>query len=96
MVESGIRIPHKYNDPSDIDRTVMVKFPGARGGRGYWQPHPQRNSMKKIDSKLKRNWISEDVELAHIEEYVSGCNYCIHYFYSALKDEVEVMGMDSL
>lgn len=45
---------------------------------------------------LKRNWIGdEDVDKAHIEEYVSGCNYCVHFFYSALKDEVEVMGMDS-
>ena len=37
----------------------------------------------------------EDVKDAHIEEYVCGTNYCIHYFYSALKDEVEVLGMDS-
>ena len=29
------------------------------------------------------------------EEYVSGCNYCIHYFYSALDDNVELMGMDT-
>ncbi len=34
MVESGIRIPQKYGDPSDIDRTVMSNS-GARGGRGY-------------------------------------------------------------
>ncbi len=45
---------------------------------------------------LKRNWIEEeDIKNAHIEEYVSGCSYCIHYFYSALNNEVEVMGMDS-
>ena len=37
----------------------------------------------------------EDVEMADIERYVLGCNYCIHFFYSALKDEVEVIGMDS-
>lgn len=43
-----------------------------------------------------RGWITdEDVKDAHIEEYVCGTNYCIHYFYSALKDEVEVLGMDS-
>lgn len=96
MVESGIRIPQKYDDPSDIDRTVMVKFPGARGGRGYFVASSTDEYHEKIDSMLKRDWIGkEDVALAHIEEYVSGCNYCIHYFYSALNDEVEVLGMDS-
>ncbi len=96
MIESDIRIPMKYDDPSKIDRTVMVKFPGARGGRGYFVASTTEEYHQKIDSMLKRNWIGEeDVENAHIEEYVSGCNYCIHYFYSALNDEVEVLGMDS-
>lgn len=36
LVENDIRIPYKYNSPDVIDRTVMVKFPGARGGRGYF------------------------------------------------------------
>ncbi len=96
MIESNIRIPRKFSDPSDIDRTVMIKFPGARGGRGYFVASTPEEFHQKIDSMLKREWIGEeDVENAHIEEYVSGCNYCIHYFYSALNDEVELMGMDS-
>lgn len=96
MIESDIRIPMKYEDPSKIDRTVMVKFPGARGGRGYFVASSPEEYHQKIDSMLKRNWIGEEnVANPHIEEYVSGCNYCIHYFYSALNDEVEVMGMDS-
>ncbi|MDD3984352.1 MAG: formate--phosphoribosylaminoimidazolecarboxamide ligase, partial [Methanobacterium sp.] len=96
MLESNIRIPMKYDDASQIDRTVMVKFPGARGGRGYFVASTTEEYNQKIDSMLERNWIEEsDVKNAHIEEYVSGCNYCIHYFYSALKNEVEIMGMDS-
>ena len=96
MTESGIRIPQKYQNPTDIDRTVMVKFPGARGGRGYFVASSTEEYDEKIDSMLNRNWIGEeDIKMAHLEEYVSGCNYCIHYFYSALKEEVELMGMDS-
>ena len=96
MTESGIRIPQKYQNPADIDRTVMVKFPGARGGRGYFVASSTEEYHEKIDSMLNRNWIGEkDIKMAHLEEYVSGCNYCIHYFYSALKEEVELMGMDS-
>ena len=96
LVENNIRIPYKYDNPSEIDRTVMVKFPGARGGRGYFVASSPEEYDEKIGAMKERNWIEdEDVANAHIEEYVTGCNYCIHYFYSALNDEVELMGVDS-
>lgn len=96
LTEGDIRIPFKYDDPSQIDRAVMVKFPGARGGRGYFVASSTEEYEAKIKSMKERGWIEDsDIELAHIEEYVSGCNFCIHYFYSALNDEVELMGMDS-
>ncbi|MCQ2977240.1 MAG: formate--phosphoribosylaminoimidazolecarboxamide ligase [archaeon] len=96
LVNGDIRIPMKYDNPEDIDRAVMVKFPGARGGRGYFVASTPEEFNSKIEAMKERGWIEdEDVAQAHIEEYVSGCNYCIHYFYSALKDEVELMGMDS-
>jgi 5-formaminoimidazole-4-carboxamide-1-(beta)-D-ribofuranosyl 5'-monophosphate synthetase len=96
LTKENIRIPYKYDNPKDIDRAVMVKFPGARGGRGYFVASSPEEFDKKIDSMKARGWIEdEDVAQAHIEEYVSGCNYCIHYFYSALDDEVELMGIDS-
>jgi 5-formaminoimidazole-4-carboxamide-1-(beta)-D-ribofuranosyl 5'-monophosphate synthetase len=96
MVESNIRIPNKYESSADIDRTVMVKFPGARGGKGYFVCSSPEEFDKKIVDMINREWLTEeDAKQAHIEEYVSGTNYCIHFFYSALKDEVEVLGMDS-
>ena len=96
MHESGIRTPTKYNNHLDIDKTVMVKFPGARGGKGYFVASSAKEFDEKIKNMLERGWIEQDdIEKAHIEEYVSGCNYCIHFFYSALNDEVEVLGMDS-
>ncbi len=96
MHESGIRTPSKYKNHLDIDRTVMVKFPGARGGKGYFVASSTKEFDEKINVMLDRGWIEQDdIEKAHIEEYVSGCNYCIHFFYSALNDEVEVLGMDS-
>lgn len=96
ITESDIRMPMKYDDPEDIDRAVMVKFPGARGGRGYFVASSTEEYKEKIAAMLEKKWIEEeDVAKAHIEEYVSGCNYCVHYFYSALNDEVEILGMDS-
>ena len=96
LVEGDVRIPFKYNGPDEIDRPVMVKFPGARGGRGYFVASSTEEFNSKIDAMKARGWLEDsDVEAAHIEEYVSGCNYCIHYFYSALDDSVELMGMDT-
>lgn len=96
LVNGKLRIPQKFSGPDEIDREVMVKFPGARGGRGYFICSSTEEFNEKIESMKNRGWLEdEDVPQAHIEEYVSGCNYCIHYFYSALEDEVELMGMDS-
>ncbi len=96
LVEGNIRIPYKYNSPEDIDRPVMVKFPGARGGRGYFVASSPTEFKNKIHIMKERGWLEDsDIDKAHIEEYVSGCNYCIHYFYSALEDKVEIMGMDT-
>ncbi|MCK9151497.1 formate--phosphoribosylaminoimidazolecarboxamide ligase [Methanobacterium alcaliphilum] len=96
MLDSGIRMPYKYENADEIDRAVMVKFPGARGGKGYFVASSTEEFNQKIQSMLERNWIvEEDVPQAHIEEYVSGTNFCIHYFYSVINDEVEMLGMDS-
>ncbi|MBU4534703.1 MAG: formate--phosphoribosylaminoimidazolecarboxamide ligase [Euryarchaeota archaeon] len=96
IIESGIRMPFKYDNAEDIDRAVMVKFPGARGGKGYFVASSHEEFDEKIAAMLKREWIDEeDVRKAHIEEYVSGTNFCVHFFYSVLNDEVEVLGMDS-
>ena len=96
MLESGIRMPLKYDQAEDIDRAVMVKFPGARGGKGYFVASSKEEFDQKINNMLERKWIEEeDIPKAHIEEYVSGTNFCIHFFYSVLNDEVEVLGMDS-
>ena len=87
----------KFKDPEDIDRPVMVKFPGARGWSRLLRGLKHRGvQWEKIDSMMERGWITEDdIKDAHIEEYVSGTNFCIHYFYSIMNDEVELMGMDS-
>ncbi len=96
ITDSNIRMPYKYEKPEDIDKQVMVKFPGARGGQGYFICSSYDEFQEKINEMKARDWIDDDdVADAHIEEYVCGTNYCIHYFYSALKDEVEVLGMDS-
>jgi len=57
MIESNIRKPMKYKDPSQIDRTVIVKFPGARSGRGYLvSSYNRRVPPELILSRKEVDW----------------------------------------
>ncbi|WP_456471867.1 formate--phosphoribosylaminoimidazolecarboxamide ligase [Methanocaldococcus sp.] len=94
LKEANLRIPKRFK-PEEIDRTVIVKFPGARGGRGYFIANSKEDYYKKINLLKEKGLIDDkDAENAHIEEYVVGTNFCLHFFYSPLKDEVELLGID--
>ena len=60
--EAGLRVPKKYESPEDIDTTVIVKFPGARGGRGYFIASSTEEFYKKAE------------DLINIGAYVKGSN----------------------
>jgi 5-formaminoimidazole-4-carboxamide-1-(beta)-D-ribofuranosyl 5'-monophosphate synthetase len=83
-----IKMPKEFRDPKEIDRLVIVKFPGARGGRGYFLVDGEEGFWKKIRSRGMEN---EDYT---IQEYIAGTRFYPHYFYSPLTDEVELMSMD--
>lgn len=92
---ANIRKPLKIDGPDKIDRPCMVKFPGARGGRGYFVTDSPAGFDEKMKLMINKGWLTpEDGPRAHIEEYVAGDIYCMHYFYSPLTKEVELLGMD--
>ncbi len=95
LEKGGVRVPKKFKSPEEIDRTVMVKFPGARGGRGYFICQNKKDFLKKFEYFKKLGEIKEeDLEKVHIEEYLIGPNFCFHFFYSFLKKRVELLGID--
>lgn len=90
-----IKLPKEFKDPSEIDRLSLIKFPGARGGRDYFLARSQKAFKKRTEKLLKDGTISQtDIENTTIQEYISGVNMYVSYFYSPLKDEVELFGMD--
>jgi len=84
---SKLKIPKIFDSPKDIDRAVIVKFHGAKGGKGYFLAKNERDFKQKI--KLHPG--DEDYV---IQEYIVGVPMFTHYFYSPLTDELEVMGFD--
>jgi 5-formaminoimidazole-4-carboxamide-1-(beta)-D-ribofuranosyl 5'-monophosphate synthetase len=95
MESAKIKLPIVFEDPSEIDRLCLVKFPGARGGRDYFLARSEKSFKKRTEKLLKDGKVSkDDIENATIQEYISGVNMYVSYFYSPLKNEVELFGMD--
>jgi 5-formaminoimidazole-4-carboxamide-1-(beta)-D-ribofuranosyl 5'-monophosphate synthetase len=95
LERAGIRMPKEFNDPKDIDRLCFVKFPGAKGGRGYFIAKNHEVFLEKVKYRLERGKITEeDIKNATIQEYIPGGTMYFSYFYSPLKDVVELVGID--
>jgi 5-formaminoimidazole-4-carboxamide-1-(beta)-D-ribofuranosyl 5'-monophosphate synthetase len=73
---AGVNMPALFDSPEKIDRPVVVKFDGAKGGRGFFIVK-NYEEFKKVDPTEKYS----------IQEYVLGTRYYLHYFYSPIKDE---------
>ncbi|WP_456474282.1 formate--phosphoribosylaminoimidazolecarboxamide ligase [Candidatus Pyrohabitans sp.] len=95
LTRAGIKMPKETKDPRDIDRLSLVKFPGARGGRGYFIVGSYKDFKRKSERLIRHRRITrEDLERATIQEYVPGVNMYLSYFYSPLTDEMELFGID--
>ncbi len=86
LKEAGINVPRQFEDIEDITYPVIVKTYGAAGGKGYFY------ARDKIDFKRKVKTLGTDQFV--IQEYVIGVTLYIHYFYSPLTKQVEVLSMD--
>ncbi len=87
LKEAGLKIPMIFDDPSKIDRPVIVKFHGAAGGMGYFLAKNESDFRQKIS-------LHPETRKYVIQEYIIGVPMYVHYFYSPLTNELEVMGFD--
>lgn len=90
LLSADIQLPQVFDRPEDIDRTVIIKFHGAHGGKGYFIA----NSADEFYQKYKKYEGKVGHEDYAIQEYIVGVPVYSHYFYSRLNNELEVMGFD--
>lgn len=84
MKDSGLHVPGSTT-PDKIDRPHIVKFPGAKGGKGYIIVSSPEDYRKKTEAAVKHGVISrEDLKNSLIQEYITGVRFYPHYFYSPL------------
>lgn len=85
LSRAGLTLPRQFKSGAEIDRPVIVKLYGAAGGKGYMFIR-DANDFEARAAHLKADYI--------IQEYVIGVPLYIHYFYSPLKNTLEIMSMD--
>jgi 5-formaminoimidazole-4-carboxamide-1-(beta)-D-ribofuranosyl 5'-monophosphate synthetase len=93
--QAGLLLPKTFNKPDEIDRLVIVKLPGAKGGRGYFLANSPSSFQKKFNEMVERRLLNkDDIDRVHLQEYVLGVNVYPHYFSSIIKNDVEFLGVD--
>ena len=93
--QAGLRLPATFKTPDDIDRLVIAKLQGAKGGRGYFLANSSKGFYKKAEEMIKRGLLTkEDIDKVHLQEYALGVNVYPSYFSSILNDDVELLAMD--
>lgn len=86
--EAGARTPRVYESIDDVDGPVIVKLPGAKGGKGYFLA----SSPSEVRDKLRSLGLSE--EEVFVQEYIFGVTAYTHFFYSPLTGELELVSID--
>lgn len=86
LEKAGLRLPKIFNSPVEIDRLVIVKLYGARGGSGYFLTDNKKDFSAKIKQFGKEKYV--------IQEYIIGVPVYFQFFYSAIKKELELLGID--
>lgn len=85
---AGLLLPRVLDKPEQIEKPVIVKFHGAGGGFGYFVV---RSPEQFYEVKNKKYPDNEDYV---IQEYIVGVPLYIHYFYSPITKELEIMSLD--
>ena len=83
---AGLVMPEEIKDPKKIKKPVIVKYHGAKGGKGFFIAKTYDEFKKRI--KKDRDYI--------IQEFVMGTRYYLHYFYSPIQDNAYKLSKGSL
>ncbi len=91
LESAGVRMPERFVDPSEVDGPVIVKYYGAKGGKGFFLAK-NRESLREFRATGPHV----------IQEYVLGTRYYVHFFYSPISQggyrvghgSLELLGMD--
>ena len=77
LTSAGVPMPRLITDAREINEAVMVKYHGAKGGRGFFIAKDYPDFKMSIDNSQPYT----------IQEYCMGTRYYLHFFYDPLKKD---------
>jgi 5-formaminoimidazole-4-carboxamide-1-(beta)-D-ribofuranosyl 5'-monophosphate synthetase len=83
---AGLTMPKEIKDPKKINKPVIVKYHGAKGGKGFFIAKTFEEFIRRIDHD--KPYI--------IQEFVMGTRYYLHYFYSPIQENAYKLSKGSL
>lgn len=89
---AGVSMPQEVRDPHDIRSPVIVKYYGAKGGRGFFVANSYEDFVERIEPSAAYT----------IQEFILGTRFYFHYFYSPIatvgyrlsEGSLEMLGID--
>lgn len=98
LAAAGIPYPHQFSGPNEIDRLVLVKVSEAERGfeRAFFFANSPEDFQRQAEQRLRAGVVTESgLAEAVIEEYVVGVQVNFNFFYSPLREELELVGTDT-
>ena len=86
LEQAGLTMPKEIKDPKTITSPVIVKYHGAKGGRGFYVAKTYDEFKKRVNTS--KPYV--------IQEFVMGTRYYLHYFYSPIQNNAYTLKKGSL
>jgi len=93
LAKAGIPTPKRYSLGEEINDLVIVKLPGAKGGKGYFLALSKDEIIDGIERAINQGLINKPSD-ALIQEYVVGVPAYFHFFFSPIFNRLEILGAD--
>ncbi len=91
--DSGIEVPPEYSIDEDFADLVIVKLPGAKGGKYFFVAKSGEEVRKRLKEYIERGIVANLGDVL-VQKYIIGVPMYFHYFYSPLMNRVEILGID--
>jgi len=86
LKKAGINTPKEFRNIEDVKFPVIIKSFGAAGGKGYFLVNNKQDLAEKLKYFNNQQYV--------IQQYIVGVPLYIHYFYSPLTNNLEILSMD--
>ncbi len=95
LQKAGLQLPRTFDSPESINVLTIVKFPGAKGGKGYFLVNSPESFYRNSEDMIRKGLMKkEDINRVQLQEYILGVTIYPSYFRSLLRRHVELLCID--